>query len=177
MKTIYAKTLLFLYTGIEEILSEIDQVVEDRAVASMNDTSPVLEQALGIIKLTEDKVKLIELKKLIDTILKQFTSYEQVVLDYNYFKRLSREDYAKFDFKSRTYFRKKKSIIDKFSTILTEKGITDEYFEKEYLSIKLVKRFFKLTSVYENGIESKNDYIQQEKTPQNTCVIREKEVI
>ncbi len=143
MKTCYAKTVLYVYSRIEGILDSIDQVVEDRALSAFGDFSPCLEQAEKIIALTEQKDVLIDLKLLVDKIIKKFSDYERDCLDYKYFKLKPKTFYENFDFTSRMYFRAQEKLVKKFSKEIEESGLDDKAFEEKYLKIPFLMRLYK----------------------------------
>ena len=62
MNVIYTKAVLYAYTSIEAVKRQIDDFVERRALASMNDYSPCDEQCEVIIEHMAQKVILTQLK-------------------------------------------------------------------------------------------------------------------
>ena len=114
MNVLYAKSILYAYPNIEAIADQIDDLVEKKALASMTDFSPAVEQCQKIIDLTEQKVELFKLQILVEKILKSFTEDEMHCLDYKYFKRKPKDYYQGFDTSSRNYFRKQNRIVKKF---------------------------------------------------------------
>ncbi len=144
MNIYYAKTILYAYPCVETLLNQIDEIVEKRAMASMTNFSPAEEQCEKILALIRQKDTLINMKLMVDDVLKKFTQEEMDCLDYKYFRFRKKEDFKDFDSSSRGYFRRQIRIADKFALRIEKKGITDAVFEKEYLSMpffsELIKR-------------------------------------
>lgn len=140
----YTKTVLYAYANIEAVKEQIDDFVESKALSSMRDFSPCIEQCEKILNYTTQKIALIELKGFVDKILNKLTSYELDCLDYKYFKQKPKEYYVNFDSESRNYFRKQVSLVKKVSEMLDRVGLTNDWFEKNCLTtsffLELLKR-------------------------------------
>lgn len=162
MNILYAKAVLYAYPCMDAITEQIDDLVEKKALASMRDFSPCEEQCEKILKLTRQKCTYILLKDKVDNILKSFTSDEHVLLDYKYFHKGKREDYANYDFASRNYFRKQIRVANKFAKKLENLGIDDNWIEKNCLEnnffVELIKR------VKEHEQKSQKNKSHQNKT-------------
>lgn len=135
MKGLYAKVILYFYPCADSLTEQIDEIVERRAVYSMRDFSPCEEQCLKILTLTDRKLLILKLKGFVENLLKKFTKDELLLLDYKYFKQMPVEAYAAVDFSERKYFRRQKSLLKRFATYAENKGLTDEIFERDYLSM------------------------------------------
>ena len=153
MNLYYAKTALYAYPNLEAVIEQIDELVERRALYSMNDFSPCQSIAEKILDLTSQKVTLIELKEFIQKALSAFTEEQMKCLDYKYFKTKSKDYYKDFDSSSRNYFRKQIRIAKKFSEKMERVGATDEWFNKNCLKMDFFKELLK--RVYEH---EKNSY-------------------
>ena len=166
MKTTYTKTVLYAYANIEVVKEQIDDFVERKALASISDFSPCVEQCEKILEYTAQKVALIELKEQAEKVLKKLSAYEMDCLDYKYFKKKPKEYFIGFDFESRSYFRKQVSLIKKISEQFDRVGLTDEWFEKNCLNTNFFKELLKRVEIYESQCykNKKKVNIAQEKT-------------
>lgn len=135
MKKIYAKVMLYAYPCCDSLIGQIDELVEKKAVASMNDFSPCENQCFKILSLTDNKRKIIALKNAIEKTLNKFAELDRLIFDYRYFKTLKKDGYGDYDFSDRKYFRRQNVLLSAFAEKIERTGITDEVFEKEYMSI------------------------------------------
>ena len=169
MNVYYAKCVLYAYPHIEAIIGQIDELVERKALYSMNDFSPCIEIAEKILEFTNQKDVYIALKIAVDKVLKKFTEDELDCFDYKYFKQRPKEDFVGFDAESRNYFRKQVRIAKKFAERLEKVGATDEWFEENCMSMDFFKEMYKRVIEHEkNSLKNKPKKAKQKQ--------REKEV-
>ena len=144
MNIFYAKAVLYAYPNIDAVIGQIDELVERKALSSISDFSPCIEQCEKILNFSKQKCALIILKDSVQKILSTFTEQELICLDYKYFHKKKKSEYAGFDFFGRNYFRKQIRIANKFSDKLEKAGITDEWFDKNCMCtdffVELVRR-------------------------------------
>ncbi|MCQ2387716.1 MAG: hypothetical protein MJ066_04650 [Clostridia bacterium] len=176
MKKHYLKTILYAYGTIEKRIEIIDDTVLNLALKSMSNFSPCFDQCENIVKLTQEKEKMFDLKIVIDRVLAKFTEEELELLDYKYFKRRPRELYVNFDNSNRTYFRKQDRILEKLDMELSKTRLSEEYFINVYMKfdfiVDIYKRVLELTKAYskcKKVINSftevkRNEYIEQRKS-------------
>lgn len=143
MKILYAKTILYVYPNVESVIEQIDELVEKKAITSMNDYSPCLSQCEKITELTRQKREFIYLKNVLDRVLERLSEEEKVYLEYKYFKRKNKRDLGDYDFTSRNYFRKQIKLARKIANSLEKKGFDDAYFEKNLLCVEFMNEFCK----------------------------------
>ena len=155
MNIYYAKTILYAYPVIDDIIEQIDELVEKKAFSSMSDYSPAINQCNKIVEYSVQKGYLYILREGVFDIIKDFSAVELDLLDYKYFKKKPKEYYADFDYLSRQYFRRQNRVVIKFANLLQKKGFTDEKFEKEYIPIQFFKELLKRVTEYEKS-SSKN---------------------
>ena len=152
MKKHYLKTILYAYGTLDKRIEIIDDNVLSLALKSMNNFSPCFNQCENIVKLTQEKEKMFDLKIVIGRILKKFTEEELQLLDYKYFKHRPRESYVNFDNSNRAYFRKQDRILEKLDIELSKTRLTEEYFINVYLKFDFIfdiyKRVLELTKAY-----------------------------
>lgn len=143
MNVIFAKTALYAYPNIMAITEQIDELVEKKALCSMNDFSPALEQFNKIADLTEQKKVMFALKLHLDDVIAKLTKEEIDCLEYKYFKRKNKKYFENFDFSSRSYFRRQVKLINKISKALEFAGATDAWFIKNCMCIDFFKELLK----------------------------------
>lgn len=143
MNIIYAKTLLYAYPNVKALLAQIDELIEKKALASMTDFSPALEQCEKIIELTEHKKILIKVYLVLKKALERFSGLDITCIEYKYFKNLPKERFKDFDFSGRAYFRRQNKIIKTLSNMLDKTELTDTFFEEKCLSINFFKELKK----------------------------------
>lgn len=139
MKSIYAKCVLYSYPNIDDIAEQIDELVEKKALSSMKDFSPALSQCEKIVSLTCQKELMFELKEIVGKTLGKFSENDLLYFEYKYFRKRKKEEYAGFDTCSRAYFRKQNKLLQTLCGRLEKAGLSDKYFEENYLSIEFFR--------------------------------------
>ena len=162
MKENYVKSLLYTYPNVQELLDQIDVLVEKKAISSMDNFKPCIDQCEEIIGLTEQKDILIEIYQTTKKILNEFSTYELDCLDYKYFKQKSKEYYKDFDAQSRQYFRVQNRIVARLTGLYESRGLTDEWFIKKCLNNTFFKEM--LRRIEEQDNVWKNKFIGKGKT-------------
>ena len=176
MNVIYAKSILYAYSNIDEIVNQIDELVLKRALSSMTDFSPAIGQCEKIVELTYQKDLLTELKEIVNKVLLKFTENELDFFDYKYFKKKPKEYYKDFDYQSRNYFRRQIRLSKLFAERIEKAGITDERFKKEYLNIEFFKELLKRVMEYEI-LSCKNKGVKNVKKKDSKSVAEDKRKI
>ena len=143
MNKYYAKTALYAYPNLEAVAEQIDELVERRAIISMNNYSPAVEQCEKVVDLTYQKDVLFALKLHIEYALEKLNQEELDCLEYKYFKRKPKEYFIDFDAESRSYFRRQNKLADKISKSLERGGATDKWFEEHCLSMEFFSELLK----------------------------------
>lgn len=139
MKKFYAKTVLYLFPCIDKVNEQIDELLEKRALSSMTDFSPCLSQCEKMVNLGVQNANLLVLKGCVSEVLKKLSEEELALLEFKYFHLRTKEAMPEGDVSSRRYFRKQQRVADKFARLMEEAGITDEVFERDYLSVEFIK--------------------------------------
>ncbi|MBE7081994.1 MAG: hypothetical protein E7372_05505 [Clostridiales bacterium] len=168
MKHNYTRTILYAYANIDAVKEQIDDFVESKAISSMRDFSPCVEQCEKILDYTAQKVALIELKEFTEKALEKLSPYEMDCLEYKYFKRKPKEYFIGFDYESRSYFRKQVSLIKRLSEYFDGVGLTDNWFEKNCLNTNFFKELLKRVEQYE---KESNKNKKKVKKPQEKAKI------
>ena len=149
MKDNYTRTILYAYANIDAVKEQIDDFVQRKALSSMSDFSPCIEQCEKMLEYTSQKVALIELKEFVDRALKRLSAYEIDCLEYKYFKRKSKEYFIGFDYESRAYFRKQVRLVKKIGEYFEGLGLTDNWFEKNCLNTNFFKELLRRVESHE----------------------------
>lgn len=142
MNIYYTKTLLYAYPHIEAVMEQIDDLVLRKALSSMSDFSPCVEQCEKIISLTNQKVVLMELKEKLNKLMSKINDYENDCLEYKYFKQKAKEYFIGFDAVSRKYFRRQIALVKKLCRYMDKVGISDEYFREKCLPISFFSELY-----------------------------------
>ena len=153
MNVQYAKTALYAYPNIKEVAEQIDELVERKALASMSDCSPEIEQCEKVVEYTAQKCVLFALKIYIDEVLEKLKDIEIDCLEYKYFKRKPKEYFYGFDAESRGYFRRQIKLAEKIADKLEKAGATDEWFEQNCLQMDFFKELLKRVIEHEESVK------------------------
>ena len=170
MKLNYTKTVLYAYANIEEVKEQIDDFVERKALSSMSDYSPCIEQCEKILNFTAQKIALIELKEMVKKALAKLTEFELDCLDYKYFRQKPKQYFIGFDYESRNYFRRQVLLAKKVSNLFEKVGLTDVWFEKNCLNTSFFVELLKRVEIYEK--QSRKNKSKKEKLKENLVKIR-----
>lgn len=147
----YTKAVLYAYPNIEAVKEQIDDFVERKALASMNDYSPCDEQCEKIIEYMAQKIILNELKAKIRGILASLSDLELDMLEYKYFKTKPKRYFAGMDTDSRNYFRRQKLLIEKISNMCDRVFLTNEWFEKHCLKMGFFRELLRRVEQYDQA--------------------------
>ncbi len=160
MNLLYAKTLLYAYTNLEELAKQIDELVERKARCSMINYTPAMFQFESIIKLTFEKDIIYAVKLVCDKVLSKFTKEELDFFRYKYFKNMPNREALVFDSSSRSYFRTQVKLAQEFALRVERCGIDDKFFEEKCLELNYFKELLRQTEEHER-LSHKN----KKKTP------------
>lgn len=143
MDKIHAKTLLYAFPNIKALLRQIDELIEKKALASMTDFSPALEQCERVIELTEQKKVLLKIYITLKEVLKKFDGLDKMCIEYKYFKNKPKEYFKDFDFSGRAYFRRQNKIVKTLCLYLDKTDVNDAFFTEKCLKINFFKELKK----------------------------------
>lgn len=137
---IWAKTLLTTYRYFERMAGAIDKMVDTRAMNSMcmsgadYSTNNVLSLSEKIIELSERKVKIINLKILVENSLDRCgDSFARILIGKYIDGAKNIELCEKFGLPYRTYFRRLSDAERRFESAMSTLGFNSEKLES-YLS-------------------------------------------
>lgn len=127
-----AKTILMVYRYLDRIADAIDRLIERRALNSFyvgvlgNNDNSIYSVADYIINLSERKIKLINLKILIDMALEDCPILSSQILIEKFMDNEKSFDIAKrHNLSERTYFRRLNEALDNFSSSLCKLGFCE----------------------------------------------------
>ena len=132
----YAKVILKAYPQIDSVVKYMDETVKEKCLVSFNDKMPASRSVDDIVKLIENKQKLIVLKEKTRNVLKRLSDEEIAMINYKYFKNRS---IGGFDYTSRNYFRRQHKVIEHVKELLGYIDLSEQKFLKEYASIPFIK--------------------------------------
>lgn len=147
----YEKVLLYAYPHLEDLSRQIDELVLKRALSSFSNYTCCETQCEMILNMSDQKVRLLALKSRLDEILTRLTDYEIELLEYKYFKRKPKSSFSDFDSTSRQYFRRQLKLTEKISALLNRVGMTEKWFNENYLDIDFMKLLLDRVIEYENN--------------------------
>lgn len=155
----WAKTLLSIYTCLENISNAIDKYVVSQGVNSGRNNLTTLESAEKIISLIERKKLMINLKVLIEKSISNLEVENARILVMRYVDKVKPEVCANIlNFSRRTYFRKLDKSIEYFANQLKLNGYDNEYllnmFKNEGWIRELFENFLKQK---QKNVEIEND--------------------
>lgn len=136
MKT-WSKTILSVYKYLEALSNSIDDLVVKKSINSAFYSNgrfdTAYETANKIMRLTDRKINLINLKVLIEDVLAVLPSKYRKVLILKYVDGVKGDDIALLmRVSNRTYFRFKNSAIEHFSKVLVSKGYNKQKLEEMF---------------------------------------------
>ena len=153
MNLLITKTVLYAYPNLQAVMEQIDELVERKALSSINDYSPCIEQCEKILDFTAQKDVLIDLKIMMEKVLDKLNATQTDLLEYKYFKRKPKEYFFGFDAESRGYFRRQIKLAEKISDRLEKVGVTDEWFEQNCLQMDFFNELLKRVIEHEESVK------------------------
>ncbi len=137
----YAKTILCAYPHLDSIITQIENLIRNKARNSFyiyDNTQKVVEQ---ILRLGEIAKLLYILKTIAEEVLVSLTPSERELISFKYFGIVpERPD---FEHVSRNYFRKQVKALNTFSSRLIESGYDENWFKEKYLKIAFIAGIYK----------------------------------
>lgn len=135
----WSRSALSIYKYLSTMVSTIDKIIMD---IGKNSNSAMLQkfqstyyQASKIIELMDRKRKMINLKVSVEEALNKLDKTNKRILTLVFIDGVKSELVAQIlGISIRTFFRKKNSALNEFSTIFQSKGYDEEFFEREYLN-------------------------------------------
>ncbi len=156
MNSMYTKTVLYAFPLLDKIIERIDDVIECRAMSSMDNYEPCFNQAERIVIYSMQKMALLGLKMTTERLINSFTKANADCVEYKYFKRKDKEYFKDFDYTSRNYFRKQTKIVELLCVLFEKHGYDDARFEQDFLSIPFMRDLYYRTRRHERLMMGKH---------------------
>ncbi len=143
----WSKTLLYSYRYLETIVETIDDMVKKISLYSMyynrKNNFDTISQINKLIELNDRKVNLTNLKVIIEECLDCLSVKDLQFVSLFYIDGLNHEETAKaMNVSVRTFFRRKKLALERFTSILSKK-YSIEYFFDNYSEESWLIDFYK----------------------------------
>ncbi len=138
LNTLYTKVLLYAYPNIESLIDQIDELIEKKALSSMDSQQPCIEICNSVIGLIKEKDLYLDLMVTLDGIFENFTEEEMLCIEYKYFLVRDKVKFRDFDYTSKQYFRRQNKILEKIKRRLEKRGYDDNFFKEKYMPIKFI---------------------------------------
>lgn len=153
---IWGKTLISIYRFLPSIADAIDNLIRKKTVNSLyfnsNFQSSAYEIANSVIELTERKVKLINIKIILEKAITNLKPNDKKLLVLYYIDNVNKFDIMKMlNISQRTFFRRKELALKSLGKNLSFLGYNHNKL-KEYLSSEhwLINTYNKYASFYFN---------------------------
>lgn len=143
---VYQKTLLYIYPYMGRMAEAIGRAADVKAALSyrIEDTRQAVEDVLAGIW---QRGILLELKREMREMLKEFSPEEGFLLEYKFFRRKGRllncpEEIWR-ETSERTVYRRQKRILKKFSAILARRGLDERWFCENMICMDWVEAVYR----------------------------------
>ena len=158
---VWAKTILSVYKYLEKVCDAIDKLVKQEALNSFyfsgtnQAKNGVMSVAERVIKLSERKVKLVNIKVLADKALLECDRGAAQILIERYMDGDSSQEIAtRHNLNVRTYFRHLVSAEEKFSALMAKYGFSDKKLSQYLAGEKWIIEVFEN---FKEGDEQEDD--------------------
>mgnify|MGYP004641441645 FL=1 len=144
MKKSWSNTALVAYSLLPKIANEIDFAVQSRVKSSFQSRHLKIgvsnEQLIGeILALTDEKRKIVNMRYVVATALKQMKEKDRNILIDRIVKKTTFQDISTNENISlRTAFRRVSIAEEAFAKNLRDNGYDEQWFEQEYGNDKLI---------------------------------------
>lgn len=144
MKKTWGNTALVAYSLLPKIAKEIDFAIQSRVKSSFQGRHLKIgvsnEQLIGeILDLTDEKRKIVNMRYVVATALKQMKEKDRNILIERIVKKTTFQDIStNNNISLRTAFRRVAIAEEEFARNLRKNGYDEQWFEKEYGNDKLI---------------------------------------
>lgn len=161
----YVKAVLYAYPVLLTVEKDYGQHIENMALLSYKSE----KSAEDLIEKIADEIlikdKLIRLKEIMESILKELTDVERTLIGIRYFgieRKIKRyqamaSTNAFQPWSESRYFRMQARLIKKVAEKLALKGFTKAQFEREYAKIELFEKIFGYISRRNENVMTKRE--------------------
>ena len=142
----YEKLILYAYPQLLPLAESSERAAENKALLSFRSYERADMIAERIAEELRSAGQLRILHAEVEAILPHFTQEERFLLEYKYFRR--REALRKYgevtlSFSERSYFRRQRALLEKVSSLLKARGITEENFCLRFASYEPFQRILR----------------------------------
>lgn len=145
----WARTFLIAYKYLGALCSAIDRLVDTTAENSFfasgiwSETNSIYNVSSRILALSRRKIDYINLKVIVDKVLKKMPKKQAKFLILKYIEQLSPNDIATImRMSTRSYFRNAKTSLQQFADVLEKIDFKFDQLEKRYLDDEFVASIF-----------------------------------
>lgn len=136
----YQKALLYSIKNLKMAIRNCQKLIEYMGVSSKYSQQNCEVLADKILKIVEQRQKLVRLKGILKKIVVNFSLDEKKLFATKYLgKKQVFNDYSQ-----RQYFRNQIKLVKTFSEKLNRVGLSEEIFNKDYLAIPYIKSIYKI---------------------------------
>ncbi len=133
----WTKSILSIYKYLGRLSNALDKIILDVGKGSnsvlLMRSQTTYYQANKIIELMDRKRKTINLKVAVEEVMSKLSKEDRRLLTLVFIDGVKSDLVAQlFGISLRTFFRKKITALENFSTRLDKMGFTEEFFEEEY---------------------------------------------
>ena len=163
LNTLYTKVLLYTYPNIESLIEQVDELVNKKALTSIDSNIPCIDICNSVINLIREKDIYLDIMVVFDEIFKSLTQEEMMCIEYKYFMDKERFKSIDFDYTSKQYFRRQNYIVEKVRKRLDKHGIDDNFFREKCLPIKFFSNMLR-------GVKEREKFMNKNKKKQERII-------
>ncbi|MBP5242092.1 MAG: hypothetical protein J6Z36_00195 [Clostridia bacterium] len=150
---IYERTLLYIYPALGRMARMLDKTTERRAYYSYRSDESAEVLVEGLLQSIWERDPLESTAAEIKELLTYFTREELFTLEYCYLRKKKKQqevEEALSKISCRTFYRRRKSALKKFSALLKSRGMDEQWFLENYACLSWVKEAYERIKNGEN---------------------------
>lgn len=151
----YQKTLLYSVKNLKMAIRNCQKLLEYMGISSKYSDQDCAVIAGKMLKIVEQRQKLIRLKGILKNIVLNFTLDEKKLFARKY---LGKKQVFN-NFSERQYYRNQNKLIKNFSDRLKNFGLNEEKFKREYLSIPYINSIYRLVKEKERTTRPQRSFL------------------
>ena len=151
----YQKALLYSIKNLKLAIRNCQKLLEYMGISSKYSDKECTVIAGKMLKVIEQRQKLIRLRGILKNIVTNFTLDEKKLFAKKYLGKKQ----VKYDFSERQYFRNQHKLVKSFANRLKIFGLDEERFKREYLSIPYINSIYRLVQEKEGVIPHQRNFL------------------
>ena len=151
----YQKALLYSIKNLKLAIRNCQKLLEYMGISSKYSDKECTVIAGKMLKVIEQRQKLIRLRGILKNIVTNFTLDEKKLFAKKYLGKKQ----VKYDFSERQYFRNQHKLVKSFANRLKIFGLDEERFKREYLSIPYINSIYRLVQEKEGVIPRQRNFL------------------